>query len=683
MDCGPHVGPFPSRPIMGSIRGEGTPPTNPSHHLKKERSDLPLKWLLKEGWGRSPTAVAAAAATIAATPCPGHGSSALSSQRRRLQATTAVAATLGRRRRRRRLRTIVLPSSPPPSTFTLLPAAPPLHNSTISPVSPPSDPSRTSSLSGHPLPFSNSPQSSSPATPPTPPTILHDFPSQISPHTPSASSPAHHRVSTFHLQSKFITTPCRTLAIAFLPTSKPTTPRLFSNPFPTIPNISAHVPVPKNRPDAEFRSSVSRCSIEIPPIHPPLTSIATLPTAGSRSVLKSLSALEFPSSAPNPMLEPLPSPRPSSLPSPLGCHPSFIGIRSFPLQIQVRSATFARSSLFLPITKIISPPTPRLRPPPFPSTRLSPVTQKSANYVQTPLYPIHLVLMESFECPHPLPVSPSTGLTGKFPPRPANHISTLGPSCLVTSVFPPRPLPLWKVPQHPHNLLSIHLLSSLLCSIRPPYLLTTLRNRDLCGEEFASSGSAASCPTLSPLSSVPRGLVDTSSGREVNAHSRRSAHRFPLLDPRYPCASSAHAHLGPHDTSCSASTTPYGPPRPWSTKDHVLVGNPSPRTGHVRARRDRVPCSRQHPTRIKPEPIVPVRACTSLRPTSHAPQAEPSCPAPCRPVVLECPHHFRDSLSALLDITRFSLIFVDCSCRVRATLQYGTTDWAPRPHFKV
>ena len=24
--CGPQVGPFPSRPIMGSIRGEGTPP---------------------------------------------------------------------------------------------------------------------------------------------------------------------------------------------------------------------------------------------------------------------------------------------------------------------------------------------------------------------------------------------------------------------------------------------------------------------------------------------------------------------------------------------------------------------------------------------------------------------------------------------------------------------------------
>ena len=26
LGCGPQVGPFPSRPIMGSIRGEGTPP---------------------------------------------------------------------------------------------------------------------------------------------------------------------------------------------------------------------------------------------------------------------------------------------------------------------------------------------------------------------------------------------------------------------------------------------------------------------------------------------------------------------------------------------------------------------------------------------------------------------------------------------------------------------------------
>ena len=67
VDCGPQVGPFLSRPTMGSIRGEGTPPTNPSRHLKKERIIIPLKWLLKEDQGRRPTA-ASAAATAAAPP---------------------------------------------------------------------------------------------------------------------------------------------------------------------------------------------------------------------------------------------------------------------------------------------------------------------------------------------------------------------------------------------------------------------------------------------------------------------------------------------------------------------------------------------------------------------------------------------------------------------------------------
>ena len=85
MGCGPQVGPFLSRPTMGSIRGEGTPPTNPSRHLKKERSVLPLKWLLKGDLGRRPTAASAAvtaaapqraatvpAAEAAASPCLDH-----------------------------------------------------------------------------------------------------------------------------------------------------------------------------------------------------------------------------------------------------------------------------------------------------------------------------------------------------------------------------------------------------------------------------------------------------------------------------------------------------------------------------------------------------------------------------------------------------------------------------------
>ena len=74
------MGPFPSWPILGSIRGEETPPpppppTNPNLHLKKERSELPLEWLLKEDWGRGPIVAAAVVTTschipaVAATWC--------------------------------------------------------------------------------------------------------------------------------------------------------------------------------------------------------------------------------------------------------------------------------------------------------------------------------------------------------------------------------------------------------------------------------------------------------------------------------------------------------------------------------------------------------------------------------------------------------------------------------------
>ena len=72
-------GPFPLLAHQGLYKRGRDPPTNPSRHLKKERSALPLKWLLKEGRGRSPTAVvaAAAAATTAATPCPGHADTPL------------------------------------------------------------------------------------------------------------------------------------------------------------------------------------------------------------------------------------------------------------------------------------------------------------------------------------------------------------------------------------------------------------------------------------------------------------------------------------------------------------------------------------------------------------------------------------------------------------------------------
>ena len=58
-------GPFPLSAHYGLYKRGRDPPTNPSHHLKKERSALPLKWLLKKDQGRRPTA-ASATATAAA-----------------------------------------------------------------------------------------------------------------------------------------------------------------------------------------------------------------------------------------------------------------------------------------------------------------------------------------------------------------------------------------------------------------------------------------------------------------------------------------------------------------------------------------------------------------------------------------------------------------------------------------
>ena len=114
-------GPFPLSAHYGLYKRGRDPPTNPSRHLKKERSDLPLEWLLKEGRGRSPTAAAAAAAaaTTAATPCPGHSSSPPSSRRRRPHAATAASG------RRRCLQTAALPSPPSPASLQrVLPLSP-------------------------------------------------------------------------------------------------------------------------------------------------------------------------------------------------------------------------------------------------------------------------------------------------------------------------------------------------------------------------------------------------------------------------------------------------------------------------------------------------------------------------------------------------------------------------------
>ena len=59
---GPQVGPFPLSAHYGLYKRGRDPPTNPSRHLKKERSELPLKWLLKEDQRRRPTAASAVAA---------------------------------------------------------------------------------------------------------------------------------------------------------------------------------------------------------------------------------------------------------------------------------------------------------------------------------------------------------------------------------------------------------------------------------------------------------------------------------------------------------------------------------------------------------------------------------------------------------------------------------------------
>ena len=140
-------GPFPLSAHYGLYKRGRDPPTNPSRHLKKERSDLPLKWLLKEGRGRSPTA---AAATTAATPCPGHGFF-----------TIVIATPLSSsRRRRRRLRTAAPPSSlvpPPPAGHPPPSSSSHLHlHLRPSPASPParSPPSAASSSTfpSHPLP---------------------------------------------------------------------------------------------------------------------------------------------------------------------------------------------------------------------------------------------------------------------------------------------------------------------------------------------------------------------------------------------------------------------------------------------------------------------------------------------------------------------------------------------------
>ena len=117
-------GPFPLSAHYGLYKRGRDPPTNPSRHLKKERSPLPLKWLLKEDQGRRPTAASAAvpAAETAVSPCFGH--------------VLPTQSTLHHRcRRRRRCRKAVPPPLLPPSFPTnISPQSAPLEISR--PISP-------------------------------------------------------------------------------------------------------------------------------------------------------------------------------------------------------------------------------------------------------------------------------------------------------------------------------------------------------------------------------------------------------------------------------------------------------------------------------------------------------------------------------------------------------------------
>ena len=109
-------GPFPLSAHYGLYKRGRDPPTNPSRHLKKERSELPLKWLLKEDRRRRPTAARRCAAAVpatetAASSCIHHALS---------RWITAQAAASGRRRRR--LSGLLChhnPTTPPPPSSLL------------------------------------------------------------------------------------------------------------------------------------------------------------------------------------------------------------------------------------------------------------------------------------------------------------------------------------------------------------------------------------------------------------------------------------------------------------------------------------------------------------------------------------------------------------------------------------
>ena len=223
-------GPFPLSAHYGLYKRGRDPPTNPSRHLKKERSELPLKWLLKEDQRRRPTAATAArrcaAAETAASSCSLH--------------VLPARLTVPSRRRRRHLRP-PLRSAVPPHFFS---------SSTSFPSSPP-------------------PSSILPSTTHHPNPGINHFPSRSSTVTARISSP---------LPAPFfppdpVATYLQTWGCSDCPLKPRNCPRLVSRddppPYPLLPSSSTHHPFPPKIPLSPL------------PISPSLTAILTPSLPGS------------------------------------------------------------------------------------------------------------------------------------------------------------------------------------------------------------------------------------------------------------------------------------------------------------------------------------------------------------------------------------------------------------------
>ena len=274
--CGPQVGPFPSRPIMGSIRGEGTPPQTLAVIWRKKgvpslSSGCSRK--IKEDQGRRPTAASAAATTAAqpraaampaaetvASPCFGH-----------VQPTQS---TLRRRCRKAAPPPLLLPSFP---TYISPQSAPPEISRPISPR--PTFHALTSHPSHDPMPVQNVPSFLNshsyvfylPSTPshrsflsmdPPLPRLTFHFP-KSHPHTASILSPLlPSYYPTLHL-------PLLPLPSGLRPTAWTDTaadPRSTPSTFPHPPNQTPFLRPPDIALSSIFRPRLPPAS---PRLHPP------------------------------------------------------------------------------------------------------------------------------------------------------------------------------------------------------------------------------------------------------------------------------------------------------------------------------------------------------------------------------------------------------------------------------